>query len=58
MNRNATTNSKSNIRNEIIPMLKGIQISAESIRLIEINMTKAAAQRIWSQYENMEINMV
>jgi hypothetical protein len=58
MNRNATTNSKSNIRNEIIPMLKGIQISAESMKHIELSMKKASLQIIWASYEAIELNMV
>jgi hypothetical protein len=58
MNRNAKTNLKSNRGNEIISMVKGIQISAESMKHIELSMIKASLQIIWASYEAIELNMV
>jgi hypothetical protein len=58
MNVHANTNSKSNRGNEIISIVKGIQISAEAMKQIELNVKKASLQIIWKSYEVIELNMV
>ena len=58
MNINAKTNSIINRGNEIISIVKGIQIPTEAMKQIELNMKKASLQIIWTSYELIELNMV
>lgn len=58
MNVHAKTNSKSNRGNEIISTVKGIQISSEVMKQIELNMKKASLKIIWASYDVIELNML
>lgn len=58
MNVHAKTNSKSNRGNEIISTVKGIQISSEVMKQIELNMKKASLKIIWTSYDVIELNIV